>query len=730
MAGNIKGIIIEIGGDTGPLDKALKDVNKNSRDLQSELRQVERLLKLDPGNTELLAQKQKLLAESVENTGNKLATLKEAEKQAQEQFAKGEISEENYRALQREVIKTEQELKTLESRLKETNDKWKEFGDKAKEIGEKTTDVGKKMSVGITAPIMAIGAASQVAWKEVDDALDTITTKTGATGDAAKSLEQSFKNVVGTLPTDIKTAGDAIGETNTQFGLMGEELDRATEKVIKFATINGQDVSRTAIDARQAIEAYGLSTEDLGLVLDAVTKAAQDTGQSTTLLFDKVTAGAPQMKALGLDVAQAASLMGQFEQKGVDSGKALSYLSKAQVTFAKDGKTLEQGLQDVTEKIKNSTNETEALTIASEIFGTKGATFMVDAIQRGALSLDDLANASKAAGGAVETTFDATLDPIDKSTVAMNNLKLAGADLGGSVQEALIPVLDKVVTLTQGLVDWFGGLSEETRTTIIVVAALAAGLGPVLVLIGTLITAIGTITTAIGAAGGAMAIVTGPIGLVVAAIVALIATGVLLYKNWDEITVACGKAWDWVLNKISSVITGTKNIINSGMEHVRSLPSEMFKIGENIVSGIWDGISNMASWLMNKVKNFVGGIVDGIKSKLKISSPSQVFADEVGKFMAQGIGVGFESEMGSVSNNIAKAIPAQKQDYVSGGVAGGTEYNRMGAEIGDFVYSAITDALKSVSDKQIVFNMDGRQWARVSVPFLRAENQRLGVDTV
>ena len=114
MADRIKGITIEIGGDTTGLNKALSGTNKEIRNTQSQLKDVERLLKLDPSNTELLKQKQKLLAEAVEETGDKLEKLKTAEKQAQNQFKEGKISEEQYNALKREIIATEQELEKTE----------------------------------------------------------------------------------------------------------------------------------------------------------------------------------------------------------------------------------------------------------------------------------------------------------------------------------------------------------------------------------------------------------------------------------------------------------------------------------------------------------------------------------------------------------------------------------------------------------------------------------------
>ena len=178
MAGKIKGITIEIGGDTQKLNKALEDVNKKTRDVQSELRQVERLLKLDPGNTELLAQKQRILAEAVDNSREKLDRLRAAQQQVNEQFARGEISEEQYRAFQREVAKAEQELKGFEKQLSataKTTETWKDKLDKAqtslKNVGAKMTDMGKTLSMSVTAPIVAVGAASFKMAADLQDAM-------------------------------------------------------------------------------------------------------------------------------------------------------------------------------------------------------------------------------------------------------------------------------------------------------------------------------------------------------------------------------------------------------------------------------------------------------------------------------------------------------------------------------------------------------------------------------
>lgn len=577
MSGTIKGITIEIDGNTQPLNKAMEGVNKRSKDLQSELRQVERLLKLDPSNTVLLEQKQKLLAESVDNTKTKLDKLKESEKQVQQQFAEGKVGEEQYRAIQREVIAAEKEFEKLDDQLKEVNSKWKGAGEALQDVGGKISSVGKGMTVGVTAPIVAIGAASMAAFNEVDAGLDTIVTKTGASGEAMDGLQGSFEKVYGSIPADAQAVGDAIGEVNTQFGLTGQALEIVSSYAVQFAQITGQDVTSAVINTKEAMEAFGLSTVDIPGIMDAVAKTAQSTGVATSQLFEAVVKGAPQLKSLGLDFAQSTELIGNFEQKGLDSSKALSYLAKAQVSWAKDGKTMADGLDELVTKIQTSGSETDKLTLASEAFGTKGASFMLDAIQRGALSFDDLSISAEAAAGTVSTTFEGTLDPVDKVTVAMNNLKLAGNDLSGSIQEAAVPVLEKLVGILQSLAEWFGGLPDGVKQNIVIFGGLLVALGPIIAIIGNLIGLFGTIATVLPAIGTAFAALSGPIGIVIAAVAAIIAIIILLVKNWDTVKATAASlgaalvnTFDSIKNAISEKINVAKDAVGSAIEKIKS----------------------------------------------------------------------------------------------------------------------------------------------------------------
>jgi len=240
MAGKIKGITIEIGGNTQPLNKSLEGVNKKTKSLQSELKQVERLLKLDPKNTELLAQKQKLLAEAVSTSKEKLDILKEAERQAQEQFKQGKIGEEQYRALQREVIKTEQDLQKFEKQLAEvtkTTKTWKEQLDKAsaglKNAGAKMTDIGKNLSTKVTAPIVAAGGAILALGVKAGQTADRLLDLRDITGLSTDSI-QEWQYVANQAGVESEVMTNAVEGLVRKIPQLEQESKLVTEQLNKL----------------------------------------------------------------------------------------------------------------------------------------------------------------------------------------------------------------------------------------------------------------------------------------------------------------------------------------------------------------------------------------------------------------------------------------------------------------------------------------------------------------
>ena len=626
-------------------NKSMKEMRDESGKLNQEFKLQQEQMKNTASETEKLGSKMEFLQKKQELARKKVEETEKQYEAVKEQYGENSKAAED---MAKKLNSAKIEEQQLANQIYDTNkaleaqkEKAKEVGEKFQEVGDKISGVGKGMSVGVTAPILAVGAAGLAAFGEVDEALDTIITKTGATGEAVDGFEESFRNVATRVPFDLQSVGEAIGEVNTQFGFLGEELENNSQLVLEFSAINGQDVTSTSIQAKQAIEAYKLEHSDLEYVLDGVTKAAQDTGQSTQSLFDKATKGAPQIKALGLSFVEGVALLGNFEKSGVDSATALSYLSRAQVTFAKDGKTLQKGLEDTIKKIKGAKTETEAMNVAAKVFGTKGATRMVDAIQRGTFAIEDFAAAGEGIEGTVYNTFEATLDPIDQAAIASNNVKIALADIGNAVQVALLPFMEKATDVIRNLANWFSNLSPAIQQIIVVIAGIAAAIGPVLVVVGTLVSSIGKIMLAVSEAGGIMKILTGvmtklgtaftfltgPVGLIIVAVAALIAIFVALYKNneqfrnkvqeiWASIQAAFQVALTFIAGIVRSVMTAVMDLFGSVLSSVRGFWAEngqqIFSIVKSVFQGqVWSTIK-MVLGLIKGLFEIVWPIVSGI----------------------------------------------------------------------------------------------------------------------
>lgn len=743
----IKGITIKFGADTMALSKALKSAEDTSKSLGSELSSVNKLLKFDPKNTQLLAQKQELLSKQVENTKEKLEALKQAQGEVEKKFKSGDIGAEEYREFQREIAKTEQDLKSYTTQISrmeteqkslkestkqlqtlfeatgkslddfqdilgtrltnaikngtansddltvalnkigkeafgaetdlskmkailnkvddgasidEVNNDLNEMKKNSGEAGEALDGIGKGIVAGnmMQAAEIIADAGQKIkefsdnakeAFNEVDAGSDAIITATGATGKLAEGMDNVYKSIASSLPIDnLENIGKVIGEMNTQFGFTDEKLQHASEKMLKFSEITGSDVVASTQNAKQAISVFHMSSDDLDSVLDDVAKTAQDTGVSVDDLFQKAIEGAPQLQELGLSFSDSVKLLGAFEQAGVDGSAALSSLSKAAVNYAKDGKSLTDGLAETQDKILNATDQTEALNAAAEVFGTKGAVRMVDAIQRGVLNLNDLGGAASDSQGTVETTFSNTLDPIDEETVALNNVKLAMAEFGSAISEAVAPILEALVPIIQKVAKWFSSLSGTSKTIIVVIGGIA-------MVISALLPILAVVAGGIAAAGGAMAFLTGvllPVAGIIAGIIAVVAAVVAVIKNWGDITDWLSEKW----NAFKDWMSGLWDTISEKIQEVWNGIKDFF-------SGIWNGIKDTATGIWNSIKGTLGGIWDSIKEKAMDAFSS------VWKFIKDGFN-NLKDTLGGIVKGIANAIVKPIGGAVNGVIHG------------------------------------------------------------
>lgn len=613
--------------------KTVKEINKEMNLAATEYKNQASAMDKDATQTEKLTATKKKLEKQVALAEQRTQLLREEyEKSVKET---GEYSAESEK-LYKKMLESETGQNKLKRALEETNEALEEQGKmsdetaeklgKIEEAGEKVKGVGEKMSVGITAPIMAAGAAGLAAFSEVDEALDTIITKTGATGDVADRLSQSFENVGSNTHLPLQTVGEAIGEVNTQFGFMDEKLEESTNYLLQYAEINDTDVSQSAIFARQAIEAYDMSYDDLNSVLDVTTKTSQNTGQSVDDLMQKAIDGAPQIKQLGLSFGEGVTLMGQFEQAGVDSGAALSSLSKATVAYSKDGKTLSQGLGELQDKIVNASSETEAINAAAEIFGTKGGPRMADAIRRGTLNLEDLAGVAGESGGAVGETFEATLDPIDKADQAMNNAKLVMASVGESIQVALLPFFEQAIDALTRFKGWFDSLDEGQKQTILTIALVVAAIGPFLVILGTLMGSVTKVATGIKTLQSVfsamkLAFAANPFVLVIAGIALLIAGFVLAYNKCKWFRDGVNKFFQGIKDVGSSVFSFLEKHVSGVFGGIMANFNNFASAGKRIFNGFLDFITGVFTGNWSKawqgIQDIFGGIFDGLAALVK-----------------------------------------------------------------------------------------------------------------
>lgn len=611
-AKTLKGITVEINGKTTGLANALKDVTKTSTALSSNLKEINKALKLDPGNTELLNEKQKILSESVAAARKELETLEGVQKQVWDQYANGDIDRGAWLEYQNKLQKAKQHLEDLEKAQKDFGtaaaQTIKEAGAKIEEYGGKVSKVGETLTKNVTTPLTAAAAAGVAAFSAVDEGVDTIVTATGASGEALDGLVASYETIATSIPEELGDVASAVGEVNTRFHTTGEELEGQTTLFLQFAKITGGDVVSSVDSADKVLKTFGKTSDDASGLLGMVAKAAQDTGINAQGLMDDVLANSATFKELNFSLEESVNFMALLDENGVESGTALAGLKKAVVNLTDAGMSESEALQTVIDKIKNAGSETEALTIAQETFGTKGAAEMATAIREGRLSLDDLSASMADYSTVVTDTYNNTMDGVDGATTAANAAKIAMSTLGETISNMLAPVFQH---LTQLLIDakaHFDTLDDGQKQAIVTVGLIVAAIGPALVIIGKVITAVGTITTGVGGlvgfvGGTVVPLITGtvmpalsglwalmlanPISIVIAAIAAIVAAFVLLWNKcegfrnfWINLfssvksTVVDAKnnvlsTFGEIKNGISSRIEGAKNSVHNAIENIK-----------------------------------------------------------------------------------------------------------------------------------------------------------------
>lgn len=513
MAGNIKGITIEFRGDTTRLDKALRQINNETRGIDRELKQVNNALKFNPTSVELWRQKQQLLNQKINETKEKLSLLKA--EQARMDAAGVDKNSEEYRKLQREIITTEDKLKTFKrqladignARLRAVSEQFKQWGTQLETAGQKMQ--GLSMAAGIVAG--AIGG---------------LTVKTADWADDINTMSQKYSIGTGELQ---------------KYSAAAQLVDTDVETIAKSH-----------------------------VRLEKAMYSAQQGGSSAEKAF----------QALGVQYKNADGSLRESDAVWQDTIKALGTMS----------------------------NESERDALAMQLMG-KSASELNPLIEDGGETYKRLAETMQQYG--LDFIDQDTLDRANQFNDELDTIKAIGLvslqNLGAQLAEYLAPALQQVVEWVGKLAQWLSNLDPSVLALIAGIAGILAAAAPLLIFIGKISTGIGALMGLFAKIGPALM---GPAGIVIAVVAAIIAIGVLLYKNWDTIKAKAGEIKDWVVEKWTALKEGVSNAIES-------LKAKVIAVWEAIkatTQAIWNGITSAVSNVVNGIKNTVTSVFNAIKS--------------------------------------------------------------------------------------------------------------------
>lgn len=625
----LKGITVEIGGDTTKLGDAILKARKSASNLSGELRGVESLLKLDPTNTVLLAQKQDILAESIAGAKDKLKMLIAAQESMSKQLADGKISPEQYRDFEREIESTRQQLTRLEAAASGTDDAVADVGDAAKEAGEKAEKASGGWSVlkGTLADLAAsaiktaASAISDTAQEmitgaaEYGDTIDKMSQKMGMSSDAYQEWDfvlqhcgasiESLKPAMKTLATAAENGSDAFA----QLGISQEQIAGMSQEQLFDATIAGlQNVTDETQRTYLAGKLLGRGATELGPLLNT---SADDVADMRAQVHD--LGGVMGSDAVKAAAAYQDSLQNmQYAFSGLKnniSGELLPTL-----TLIMDGvtKMLTGGGDEVAAAVGDLVVSLSGQLTAQAPRMMSVALAFIAALVTGLLSaLPDLMGAA---------------------------IELVGALLLG-IADQLPGIMTAAMSALLGIVD---KITSPESITLLIQAAMQL----MLALARGLITAIPQLIDAVPG------IITNLVESFYAMLPEIIGVGI-------EIVIALASG---LVSNAGHIIAAVPRLVETIVRGFLAAVKSYWNIGKSIVDGIRQGIVEQWQRLKSDVSNLFTGLVSWIKNLLGIHSPSRVFAD-IGQNMAAGIGDGWASTIGDINRQIGESLQPQ---YVVG----------------------------------------------------------------
>lgn len=642
----VKGITIEFNGDTTKLGKAIKDIDSNTRSLDKDLKAVDRALKFNPTNTELLAQKQKLLGDKVNETKTKLDALKAAQAKLDDDPAVDNTSKD-YMELQREIIETESKLNHFKGEAKKlANVKMTALGKQFEQVGGKMKGVGDSMTRNVSAPLAGVGAAAVKVGLDFDAEMSKVAAIAGATGKDFDTLRNKAREMGSKTKFSATEAGQGF-EYMAMAGWDTKDMLDGIEPILNLATASGEDLGTTSDIVTDAMTAFGLKAKDAGHFADVLAQASSNANTNVGMMGETFKYAAPVAGALGYsieDVGLGIGLMANAGIKASQGGTALrSLMSRLAAPTKQSAAAMDQlglsltnsdgsmkSFRDIMIECRKKMagmNEEQKVQIASNLAGKNAMSGFLAIVNASDEDFNKLAYSIDNCDGATDkmsaTMMNNTKGGITTMISALQNAAIA-------ISDVLSPWITKLAMKVEELANKFSNLSPQAQKAIIMFAGLVAAMGPILSIGGRLLIGIGmmmqngaAIIGLFGKIGGAFkalgaVLSANPWILITAAAIAAI---VLIYKNWDKIKEFFSKLWKAVKEKASAawkaikkaIVDPVKDAVSSVKDKVKDLKE---KFGERIDS-IKEKVTDVFKAIKEKITQPIRDAVSTVKDKLK-----------------------------------------------------------------------------------------------------------------
>ena len=643
MAGNIKGIKIEIDGDTQPLQKALKNVNKAATDASQELRQIDKALKFDTGNVTLLTQKQEVLQKQVSTTKEKLETLRQAQSQVEQQFKNGDIGADQYRAFQREVEVTQNVLKGYEGKLANVNQALAENGNATKSNQTQLKELQNEQS-------QLVSEMSKVtsSFKLQESALGSNASEAERNALAQKKIGAQSEIVskqISNLEQQLEITKKEFGENSTQANKMEAELNQAKTafnhlndemKGTKSAADSTQE-SLSEISRNLRAELLQQFSEKLSAIseklvevgkeaLEAAAQMQASNAQFTTVFGDMETQAREALNAIGqeMDIVPE-RLQGSFTQmasfaktSGLDTAEALDLTSRATRAAADGAAFYDKSIESVTESLQSflkgnfandaalgiSATETTRNAAANKLYG-KSFKDLSEA-QKQLTLLQMVEDGNKLSGALGQAAREA-----DGLENVMGNLKQSGtnalAALGQPLLEMLIPVFQALGNIIKGVADWFGTLPGPIKEFVVILGTVVTAVGVIAPIFLTLQAAATALELSIGGMIAAALPIIGTAAAIAAAVAAVVVILKYLWETNEGFRNAVTAVWEAISSVINTVVGEISNFIMSTFGTVVTWWTENQELIRSITDAVWTGISAIISAAMT----VLGPLIEG-----------------------------------------------------------------------------------------------------------------------